>query len=321
MNNRLEIFLDEAKKIPGVAQASSMWGTMTGMTSFTTGYFNWEGKDPDQIVQFAHLGVNYDMLELLNIKMAQGRSFSRETPLDTNAIILNEAAIAAMGLKEPVGKTFNLWGNEMKIIGIARNFHFTTLHESVNPFFFRLQPRKTDKVLVKLNAGRTQEAIHALQALYHSFNPEYTFDYTFLDAEYNRQYIAEMRVADLSRYFAALAIIISCLGLLGLTAFTAERRQKEIGIRKVLGASELGIVYLLSSDFTRLVLVAIIIAVPLSYFLTRQWLDSFAFKIALEWWYFAGAGLLALAIAWITVSAQAIRAARINPVDCLGIER
>jgi ABC-type antimicrobial peptide transport system permease subunit len=320
ITRRLETFLTEAKKIPGVAQASGMWGSMMGMTGFTTGYFNWEGKDPNQVVQFEHLGVTYDMLELLNISMAQGRRFSREVPSDTNAIILNEAAIAVMGLKDPLGKNFNLWGKEMKIIGITKDFHFKTLHESVKPFFFRLQPRESDKVLVKLEAGKTQDALQALQKLYHAFNPEYAFDYAFLDAEYNRQYAAEMRVADLSRYFAILAIVISCLGLLGLTAFTAERRQKEIGIRKALGASELGIVVLLSGDFTKLVLIAIVIAVPLSYFMTSQWLDSFAFKIALEWWYFAGAGLLALGIAWLTVSSQAIKAARVNPADCLGTD-
>jgi len=321
VNRRLETFLAEAKKIPGVVQASSMWGSMMGMTGFTTGSFNWEGKDPNQVVQFEHLGVNYDMLELLDIGMVQGRSFSREVRADTNAIILNEAAIAVMGLKDPVGKIFSLWGNDMKIIGIAKDFHFKTLHESVKPFFFRLQPRESDKVLVKLEAGKTPDALRAVQALYRSFNPEYVFDYSFLDTDYNRQYAAEMRVADLSRYFAGLAIVISCLGLLGLTAFTAERRQKEIGIRKALGATELGIVYLLSSDFTKLVLIAIVIAVPLSYFIPRHWLDSFAFKIALEWWYFAGAGVLALTIAWLTVSAQAIRAARINPADCLGSEK
>lgn len=321
VTQHLETFLTEVKKVPGVVQASSMWGTLTGATGFTTGYFNWEGKDPNQVVQFEHLGVNYDMLELFNISIAEGRSFSRQSPDDTKSIILNEAAIDVMGLKDPIGKTFNLWGTELQIVGIVRNFHFKTLHESVKPFFFRLQPTESNKVLVKLEAGKTQQALEDLRKLYRSFNPEYAFDYAFLDNDYKRQYVAEMRVADLSRYFAALAIIISCLGLLGLTAFMAERRQKEIGIRKVLGASELGIVYLLSSDFTKLVLVAIVIAVPLSYFLTRQWLDSFAFKIALEWWYFAGAGLLALAIAWLTVSAQAIRAARINPADSLGTER
>lgn len=321
VQRKLETFLAEIKKTPGVLQASSMWGSMMGNTSFTTGYFNWEGKDPNQVVQFEHLGVNYDMLELLGIGMAEGRTFSRAVPADTNAIILNEAAITVMGLKDPVGKRFNLWGNNMEIIGITKDFHFKTLHESVKPLFFRLQPAETDKVLVKLAPGKTQQTLQALGQLHRTFNPEYPFDYAFLDSEYNRQYVAEMRVADLSQYFAILAIVISCLGLLGLTAFTAERRQKEIGIRKALGASELGIVYLLSADFTKLVLAAIALSIPLSYFLTRQWLDTFAFRIPLAWWYFACAALVALGVAWLTVASQAIKAARVSPVESLTREQ
>jgi len=317
VTENVETFLSEVKNIPGVVTASSMWGSLMGNTGFTTGSFHWEGRNDNEVVQFEHLGVNYDMIELLGIEMAAGRSFSRDFPSDTAKIILNEAAIEVMGLKDPVGKTFQLWGNNMEIVGIAKNFHFKSLHENVKPFFLRVMPRDFSKVLVKIESGKEKETIDRLQKVYRTFNPGYSFDYEFLDTAYQAQYAAETRVAALSKYFAGLAILISCLGLFGLAAFTAERRIKEIGIRKVLGSSVMGIIYLLSGDFTKIVFAAILIALPISYFITKQWLDSFAFKIELEWWYFIGAGLLALCIAWLTVGSQAIKAARINPVECL----
>ncbi|MEX2233805.1 MAG: ABC transporter permease [Cyclobacteriaceae bacterium] len=317
VENRLETFLDELKKIPGVVHASSMWGSVAGHTSFTVGSFDWEGIDPDVIVQFGHLGINYDMLELLGIEMAAGRRFSRDFPSDTAAIILNETAIKMMGLKDPVGEKFGLWGNKYEIIGVTKDFHFKSFHEDLTPFFFRLIRHEFSKVMVKIQAGKEKETIANIQEFYKKFNPGYAFDFSFLNSEYQAQYSAEQRVATLSKYFAGLAILISCLGLFGLAAFTAERRLKEIGIRKVMGSSVLGIVYLLSGDFNKIVLAAIAIAVPLSYFGTNFWLNNFAYKIELEWWYFSGAGLIALGIAWLTVGMQAWKAARVNPAKCL----
>ena len=174
--------------------------------------------------------------------------------------------------------------------------------------------------MTRIQAGREQEVIARIRGLYQSFNPGFIFDYRFLDEAYQYQYESEKHVEALSKYFAGLAILISCLGLFGLAAFTAERRLKEIGIRKVLGSSELGIVYLLSGDFTKIVLVAIIIALPMSFFVARSWLSTFAFRVPLQPWYFIAAGLLALVIAWLTVGVQAIKAARVNPVASLRSE-
>jgi putative ABC transport system permease protein len=315
-----EAFLSEIKNVPNVINASSMWGSIVGRTGFTTGFFDWEGRNQDEIIQFEHLGIDYDLLEVLGIEMASGRSFSRDFPSDSSKIILNEEAIAVMGLKDPVGKIFNLWGNNMEIIGLTKNFHFQSLHENVKPFFFRLQPKKTSSIMVKVKGGQEKETVNNIRSVYEKFNPGYSFDYKFLDQDYQAQYEAEMRVAKLSRYFAGLAILISCLGLFGLAAFTAERRLKEIGIRKVLGSSVFGIVSLLSADFTKIVLVSILTALPISYLITKQWLDGFAFKISLEWWYFIGAGVIALIISWITVFTQTFKAARVNPVKCLNNE-
>ena len=216
-----------------------------------------------------------------------------------------------------MGEKFGLWGNQYNIIGVTKDFHFKSLHEDVTPFFFRLIPDEFSKVMVKIKAGKERETIANIQDFYKKFNPGYAFDFNFLDAEYQAQYAAEQKVAVLSKYFAGLAILISCLGLFGLAAFTAERRLKEIGIRKVMGSSVVSIVYLLSSDFNKIVLAAIVIALPISYLGTQYWLNNFAYKIHLEWWYFASAGLLALIIAWLTVGMQAVKAARMNPVKCL----
>ncbi|MGC1241307.1 MAG: FtsX-like permease family protein, partial [Chryseosolibacter sp.] len=232
-------------------------------------------------------------------------------------IILNETAISVMGLEEPVGERFNLWGNDYTIIGVTKDFHFTSLHEEVKPFFFRITPDQVRKVMVRMEAGKETETLAILADFYKKFNPGYSFDYHFLDAEYQALYAAEQRVAALSKYFSVLAILISCLGLFGLAAFTAERRLKEIGIRKVLGSSVGGIVYLLSGDFNKIVLAAALIALPLSYFGIQYWLNNFAYRIALEWWYFIGAVLIALIITWLTVGIHAVRAARVNPVKCL----
>jgi ABC-type antimicrobial peptide transport system permease subunit len=171
--------------------------------------------------------------------------------------------------------------------------------------------------MIKIAAGREKETLAQLQRFYQEFNPGFPFDYKFLDQDYQALYAAEQRVATLSKYFAALTILISCLGLFGLATFTAERRLKEIGIRKILGSSDLGIMQLLSADFTRIVLIAILIALPVSFLLTKSWLEGFAYRIELEWWFFIGAGLVALLIAWFTIGLQTVKAARINPTQCL----
>jgi ABC-type antimicrobial peptide transport system permease subunit len=208
-------------------------------------------------------------------------------------------------------------GLEFEIIGVVKDFHFRSLHEKVVPFMFTLEPETATVILARIEADQEKETLARLQQFYKTFNPGFVFDYRFLDDDYQAQYVAEQRVAALSKYFAGLAILISCLGLFGLAAFTAERRRKEIGIRKVLGASEFSIVYLLSSEFTKLVLAAIGIALPVSYLISKNWLQNFEYRIALEWWYFIVAGLMALLVAWLTVGTQAVKAATINPVHTL----
>jgi ABC-type antimicrobial peptide transport system permease subunit len=315
VQDNLETFLTEVKKIPGIVNASS-GGSIISDYGSTIG-LGWEGKSQDNNIAFQTVAVNYDMIETLGIGMKKGRAFSRDFATDTAKIIFNEAAIKVMGLKDPIGKVVNLWGEDKKIIGVAKDFHFQSLHERVKPLFFRLEPQQAMKVMAKIEAGREREILDRLQELYKVYNPGFVLDYRFLNEDYQELYAAEQRVAVLSKYFAGLAILISCLGLFGLAAFTAERRLKEIGVRKVLGASEFNIVYLLSSDFTKLVLTSILIALPVSFLIVKYWLGNFAYRIDLELWYFMGAGLTALLVAWFTVSMQSLRAARINPSQCL----
>lgn len=312
----LETFLSEVKNIPGIVNASSMEHNMVESGGYTTD-LHWEGKNPDDIISFGKVSVYYDMIETLGINMKEGRTFYRRFSSDSSAIIFNEAAIGIMGLTDPVGKVVNLWGKDREIIGVVKNFHFESLHEEVKPLFFWLAPQSTGTIMVKIEAGREREVINQLQKFYQAYNPGLPFDYQFLDEAYQAQYVAEQRVATLSRYFAGFAILISCLGLFGLAAFTAERRLKEIGIRKILGSSDFSIICLLSGDFTRMVFISILIALPLSYFMAKHWLDSFAYRIDLELWYFMSAGLVALLIARFTVGIQTVKAARINPSQCL----
>jgi putative ABC transport system permease protein len=311
-----ETFLNELRKLPGIVSASSIGQSMVGGGNTTE--IEWEGKVPNILVPFAIRPVNYDVIEMLDIELVQGRAFSRDDSPGFKAIF-NERAIEIMDLKDPIGKIVKLGNDEfnVEIIGVARDFHFESLHSKVAPMFFIIAPPYTTKIIARMAAGTERETIDRLQEFYRSYNPGFDLDYRFLDQDYQAQYAAEERIATLSKYFAGLAILISCLGLFGLASFTAERRLKEIGIRKVLGSSAANIVILLTADFTRIVLVAIILALPISYYIGKFWLDNFAYKIPLMWWYFVSGGCIALLISWVTVGLQAIRAAHVNPARCL----
>lgn len=315
LNENLEPFLTMAKNVPGVINATIFGHDLVGDYGGTTGV-SWEGKDPEERIRFGNLEVGYDFIETLSIEMAEGRSYSRDFQTDRSKIIFNEAAIAAMGLEDPIGKTIVLWGDEKQIIGVVKNFHFESLYEEVKPCFLYLA-LILNKTLIKIQPGTETATISQIQNIYNKFNEGFPFEYKYLNDDYQDMYASEKRIAILSRYFCGIAILISCLGLFGLVAFTYEKRLKEIGIRKILGAGSFRIVYMLSSDFTKMVLISIGFAIPVSYLVTKKWLDGFAYRIELEWWFFASAGLIALIVAWLTLSLQTVKAANINPVQCL----
>ncbi|MEM9720908.1 MAG: ABC transporter permease [Bacteroidota bacterium] len=311
----LNIFLNEIQNLPGVINSSTMKGNLTSGDHNHTPGLTWEGLIPGEEVNFTDIVIGLDFFETLGITMVEGRTFSRDFGSESSKIIFNQTAIERMGLDNPIGKTVNLWGENKQIIGVVSDFHYESLYTDIKPCFFRLTSEATN-VLVKIRAGKEKETLAQLQDFYQD-HKGIPLEYQFLDESYHRLYASEQLVSVLSRYFASLAIIISCLGLFGLASFTAELRLKEIGIRKILGISNLGVVRLLSRDFTNIVLVAIVIALPISYFIAQRWLEGFFFSIDLVWWYFASAGLLILLIAWLTVGLQTLKAARINPVDTL----
>lgn len=311
---RRDTFLEELRKIPGVVQASSMSQSMVGGGNTTN--IDWEGKPDGMITSFAIRSVDYDAVDLLRLTLIEGRTFSR-SHADSLSVVMNKTAIKAMGLENPIGKQIKIGPYDCPIRGVVEDFHFESLHSDVAPLFFILAPQHTSKIIIRLNAAEISNTIKAIEKLYRDFNPGFAFSYRFMDQDYDNQYRSETRIAMLSKYFAGIAILISSLGLFGLAAFTAERRQKEIGIRKALGASASSIVVLISSDFTKLVLVAVAIAFPISYHISSAWVDTFAYRIDVSWLYFVLAGLIAIVISWATIGAHAFRSAKINPAKCL----
>jgi putative ABC transport system permease protein len=318
LNENMETFMHEVKNIPGVLNATSYRNNLMGGQNKTDGVI-WEGKSPDDKTIFGQINVDYDFIETLGMEVIEGRSFSREFSTDDKKVILNEAAIAAMGLKDPLGKDIKYYIYEYQVVGVVKNFHFESLYEPLKPCFIVLRPNGGN-VVVKIKAGEERETLASLEQFYHKYNQGLPFEYKFLDEDYQKLYASENLVAGLSKYFAGIAILIACLGLFGLASFTAERRLKEIGIRRILGANDFAIVSLLSGDFTRMVIVSIAIALPVSYLLCKNWLDKFAYHTNLEWWLFAASGLISLFIAWFTVSMQTFKATRVNPTEYLRSE-
>jgi ABC-type antimicrobial peptide transport system permease subunit len=225
-----------------------------------------------------------------------------------------------MGLKEPVGTKVKLWGKEKTILGVMKDFHTASVHQPISPLVFKCTPDDVSMAMVRIEAGSERKVIDNLTAFYKKVNPGYALNLQFLDETFRAQYLTEERTLTLAKYFAWLTILISCLGLFGLAAFDTERRTKEIGIRKVLGANTKSLIALLSKDFLKLVVIAIILASPVAYYLMNKWLQDFAYKVDIGWWIFVVAGALALLIALLTVSFQAIKAAIANPVKSLRTE-
>lgn len=314
-----QAFFDEIRSIPGVLIASQMNGELPGNLAYTHGY-TWEGmSEADKKLRFYQIRGGYDLIKLLGIELSAGRDFSEDYPTDEDAYILNETAVRMMGLESPLGQNFgnlNPNVNTKHIIGVVKDFHFQSMQEEIRPFIFSLR-EDAQKFVVKMQAGTEQQTISRIEQAYNEFNAGYPFEFKFLDDNYQAIYAAEARITALSKYFAAIAIIISCLGLLALTSFSTQQRFKEIAIRKVLGSSNLGIMRLLSSDFTLLVSLGILIALPIAYYLMRNWLDAFVYRIDLSIMYFAIGGLLVLLLAVLTISTQTARSAQINITESL----
>lgn len=319
MTKQFELFKNEALKIPGI-QSISQISKRPVQIDDNTSSVTWEGKSPNSKPNFTQASVGYDFVKTMQSEIIKGRDFSKEMA-DSNNFLVNETALAKIGYLDPIGKPLKFWAIKGTILGVIRDFHFNSLHVPIEPLVIRLTKGDMDGVaLIRVEPSKTNSAIASLEKLHKDLNPEFPFSHQFADEEYSQLYKSEQVVQQLSGYFAFLAIFISCLGLLGLVMFTAEQRTREIGIRKVLGASVSSLFRLLSKDFLMLVLISLLIATPLAWWGMNNWLQNFAYRTSISWTVFAVAGFAALFIALLTISFQAIKAAKANPVKSLRTE-
>jgi putative ABC transport system permease protein len=320
LSQKYALFKERASRLPGILSVSKIRQAPTTLYTHS-GEIKWIGKDPNLVASFVITDVGYDFAKTMSLKFAEGRDFSENFGTDSTAFILNETAVKKIGYKQPIGKAL-WWGNhEGQIIGVLKDFHFASMHQAIEPLIIRLhESRQSGTMLVRLQAGKTKEGLADLQRLCAEINPNFPFTYQFSDEEFTKLYKSEQTVSKLSNYFAFMAIFISCLGLFGLATFSAEQRTKEIGVRKVLGASIPNIISLLSTNFLKPVAIAMIISFPISWFAMDRWLSDYSYKITVGWPVFAIAGLMTVGIALLTVSYQSIAAALMNPVKSLRTE-
>ncbi|MBN1196616.1 MAG: ABC transporter permease, partial [Candidatus Aminicenantes bacterium] len=326
-------FKESLREYPEIVDA-----TGSVMLPHSIGRYNtvtWEGAAGDESVTIIHNTVDFDFLKTFEIPLVKGRDFSREIssdiqagsrrPDDAGAVIINEIAAKRFGWEDPIGKkmiqTFGEQRIHYTVIGVMRDFHFDSLRNPVVPLNLFLHPDAASRYIsIKIRPGNIPHTLDVIRAAWAQFNPGYPFEYFFYDSVFDRRFQEERSLLTLFQYFSFLAVFIACLGLLGLAAFAAEQRTKEIGIRKILGATSRGIMMLLTGQFSRWVLLANLVAWPLAFVGIRRWLDGYAYHVAVNAWAFVGSGLLVLAVALLTVGFQAFKAARANPADSLRYE-
>ncbi len=317
--SNFETFKQEALKVSGIREISQMSHRPLQIEN-TTGGVQWEGKSPDTDPLFVQVAVGYNFVNTMQATLIAGRDFS-EDMADSANYLINEQALRVIGYKDPIGMPLTFWGIKGTIIGVVKDFHFNSLHVPIEPIIIRLNRGHAWGVaLIRIEPEKISAALADLEQLHKELNPDFIFNYQFADEEYASLYKSEQVVKQLSGYFAFLAIFISSLGLLGLVIFTSEQRTKEVGIRKVLGASVSQIVTLLSKDFVKLVVISILISTPVAYYVMNNWLKGFEYRISIQWWIFFVASGGAVAIALLTISFQAIKAALANPVNSLRSE-
>jgi putative ABC transport system permease protein len=315
------VFKEQASHIPGIRSVTTLSDNPTYIGGTVTGSVNWPTKEANTTPQFWVTAAGYDFVKTLGLHLLAGRDFSRDYPSDSTACLINEKTLAILGYKDPIGKPIELWGAKGTIVGVLRDFHLTSLHEPIQPLIVHLSDaHEGGYVLLSTESGKTGSVLAGLKEVWTSLNPKFPFGYFFADDEFRKLYQSESVVSSLADWFATLAIIISCMGLLGLAMFRVELRIKEIGIRKVLGASVLSLLSLLSGEFLVLVVIALLIACPLAWWVMNNWLKDFAYQTPIDWWIFGLAGGLAVFIALLTVGWQAVKAAVANPVRALRSE-
>jgi putative ABC transport system permease protein len=320
LGRQYDVFRNQVSQLPGVKMISSLQDNPTHIGRDITSTVNWTGKDPNANIQFAITAAGYDFVKTMDLRLAAGRDFAREYPTDSVNYLVNEAAVAMFKYKNPVGMPLELWGQKGTIVGVLKDFHQANLHEAIRPMIIRMYKSDWGNALIRIDAQHGKEIVAGLSKITGALNPKFPFTYFFTDEQYQKLYDSDVIVSRLSNCFSVLAIFISCMGLLGLAMFTAEQRRKEIGIRKVLGAGVFSLLSLLSGEFLLLVVIALVVATPLAWWAMDVWLRDYAYPIHIEWWFFGLAGVLAVLIALLTVSFQAVKAALANPVKSLRSE-
>jgi len=319
MRTNLEAFRTELRRNPSVLDVA-MSSDLPDRVGSTT-KASWPGKPESVEIKMYVLDADYDFVDLFGLKLARGRNFSRDFLSDANgAFLINESAAKAIGWEDPIGREFGRWGNLKvagKIVGVIKDFHMHSVHLPIMPLCIFLDPTRGDNVSVKIRGENIPATLAYLRKTWEKFAPEYPFEYNFFDEVFDRAYRSEQRLGTIFSLFAGLAVLIACLGLIGLASFTAEQKTKEVGIRKVLGASSAGIMALFSKEFIRWVVLANLVAWPVGYCAMRTWLQQFAYRTSLTVPMFLGAGLSTLLLAAAVISVQTCRAASANPADSL----
>ncbi len=314
--------LEELKRSPQILYAASSMHLPNEVDATTT--IKWPGKPDEQKIWIKVSEVSYDFTELYGIEIVRGRSFSRDFPADENgAFLVNESAMKMMGDDFRLGIGLSHWGSPEpsgQIVGVMKDFHLNSLHEEIRPLYFYLNPKRGNQLSIKIQGGNIPETIAFIRKTMEKFSPYYPFEYHFFDDVFNTAYISEQKLEKIFTLFALIAIFIACMGVFGLSAFLAEQKRKEIGIRKVLGASVAKIVYLLSKDLLWLVLIANIIAWPVAYYAMNRWLQNFAYRTHIGLGTFLISAFLTVIVSIGTLSYQSIKAALANPVDSLRYE-
>jgi len=320
LSDKLDVFHSEALKLPGIMNVSALTEDPTEMNNGILS-IGWVGKDPNEHVRFIHDAIGPDFMGTMKLQMVAGRAFPSDGSFDSLGSIINETAAKLMGYKDPIGKPIFFGNFQDHIVGVVRDFHFRSLHDPIQPLVLKMGKNNWySTALVRTQTGKTKEALAGLKKLCKELNPQFPFTYKFSDEEYAKLYRSDEVIGSLSVIFAVLAIFISCLGLLGLSIFTASQRVREIGVRKVLGASVSSLFALLSKEFLLLVGLAFFIAAPLGWWAMDHWLNNFSYRAPVPWWVFGISGALAMLIALATVCIQALKSANANPVNSLRSE-
>lgn len=317
--DNFDVFKEELKQLPHVQEVTRSTHSFLGRMS-NTGSVSWEGKDPDFTALFEIIRVDYDFIETMGLQLIKGEDYSIDRASDSlSKVIINKRAfeLISQDHSDPVRLT---WDDELQILGVVEDFHFQSFHQGMEPAIIFLDPTFASRAYIKVSPEHMKETLEEIKKTVEAFEPLFPFQYSFMDDSYASMYVEDIRTRELAKYFSILTILISCLGLFGLSAHIAEQKTKEIGIRKVLGASTLSILHVINKEFIMIVSISVLIGSAIAYWLIQDWLDGYAYRIDFEWWFIPMAIGVIFTITYLTVSLQAWKAAQVNPSTTLKSE-